>query len=199
MRRNYFGGCNIAKGVTAFMRNLETLLINDEGFIPVETEGALIISYLDLFIGDKYIQKRFMLKHILEKKEAEGNTFRSTYDEWEIKEGIEFGLIRREELVFFAKDESKKINSVKRLIDNREILENDFSSRHGFLILISNSAMDYYLAHAFHKDLPFFKLKLDMANFFRPVVQKIPPIKCMSMIPESIEIQFEAGWKYQIN
>lgn len=199
MRRNDLGDCILAKGVASFMKNPKTLLINEIGFSPIKSDGALVISYLDVFLGEKYIQKRFMLQHFLEKKEVEENAFRSTYDEWEIKEWVELGLIRRDELLFFAKDQSKKINNVKRLVDLKEILENDFSKQKGFAILISDSAMDYYLAYVFTKNLPFYRLKLDMAIFFRPVVQKMPSIKCMSAIPKSIEIQFKNGWKYQIN
>jgi hypothetical protein len=199
IRRNHFGGCNIAKGVVAFMTNPESLVINEEGFNSVKLNGALVISYLDVFMGDNYIQKRFMLAHFLKKKEVEENAFRSTFDEWEIKEWVELGLIRREELLFFAKDESKKITSVTRLIDLKEILENDFTKEKGFPILISDSAMDYYLAYVFTKNLPFYRLKLDMTFFFRPVVQKMPFSKCMSSPPKSVEIHFSKGWKYQIN
>jgi hypothetical protein len=78
IRRNYFGGCNIAKGVAAFMGNPESLVLNEIGFSSVKPEGALVISYLDIFMGEKFIQKRFMLHHFLEKKEVAGNEFRST-------------------------------------------------------------------------------------------------------------------------
>jgi hypothetical protein len=78
IRRNHFGGCNIAKGVVVFMTNPESLLINEEGFNPIKPNGALVISYLDIFMGEKFIQKRFMLHHFLEKKEVAGNEFRST-------------------------------------------------------------------------------------------------------------------------
>ncbi len=59
--------------------------------------------------------------------------------------------------------------------------------------------MDYYLAYVFTKNLPSYRLKLDMAFFFRLVVQKMPAVKYMSTIPKSVEIQFENGWKFQIN
>jgi hypothetical protein len=199
IRRNDLGDCILAKGVTAFMRNPESLLLNEIGFSPIKPDGSIVISYLDVFMGEKFIQKRFMLHHFLEKKEVEGNEFRSTYDEWEIKEWVELDLIRRDELLFFAKDQSKKINNVKRLVDLKEILEIDFTKKKGFPIVISDSAMDYYLAYVFTKNLPFYRLKLDMAIFFRLVVQKMPSVKCMSTIPKSIEIQFKNGWKYQIN
>jgi len=78
MRRNDLGDCILAKGVAAFMRNPESLVLNEIGFSSVKPEGALVISYLDIFMGEKFIQKRFMLHHFLEKKEVAGNEFRST-------------------------------------------------------------------------------------------------------------------------
>jgi hypothetical protein len=60
------------------MGNPESLVLNEIGFSSVKPEGALVISYLDIFMGEKFIQKRFMLHHFLEKKEVAGNEFRST-------------------------------------------------------------------------------------------------------------------------
>lgn len=78
-------------------------------------------------------------------------------------------------------------------------MENDFTKEKGFPILISDSAVDNYLAYVFAKNLPFYRLKLDVTFFFRPVVQKMPFSKCMSSLSKSVEIHFSKGWKYQIN
>jgi hypothetical protein len=195
---NHYDTCYVTMAIKDFLKSPKTLTVKLDGFEDVKPEGALIISYLDAFYSDSYIKMRLLLKHLLENQRSGKNDFRQAYMECEIKDGVESGLIRSEDLLFFAKDNCKKISRVKRLIDLKEILEKDFSKQKGFPVYLSNSAIEYYLAFVFHRDWSLFKLRADMIKFFKPLVQEMPSIDPGLSTPQAIEIQFTKGWKYQI-
>lgn len=167
---------------------------------PSDSRQTLWISILSPFESWDAQKTRLTFKFIWENKIETLEELKQAYIPEELEYPIQLKYLRKEDLLFFSRDKPKRLKLSFKLLRLHKYLENYFSQKSEFPIQISYLAIDYFSIYILHKELSFSQLKIEAENFFNPVFHQIP--KMILMITEkieTIEIDFKAGWKINLN
>lgn len=168
------------------------------GIPPLNAKGGLIISFLDSFGESDFIRTRLMFQFVLHTPAPSLTAIRSSYIPEELHPIMDKEYIKKEDLLFFSKDEPRQILLALELLKIKEVLEDAGSELLQIPVRISFGAMDYFICYTFYKKLSNAKLRQAALDFFIPVFFQYPQLtKNIQAKPSEIQLDFSGGWKFQ--
>lgn len=192
--------CMDGQRVEVFLRERKNLGLSESGIIPSDARGSLIISFLDSFGDCDYLRTRLMFQFLWSQPESKMNMIRKSYVPDELMRLMEQDYLRREELVFFSKDEPIHILLAIELQNVTQAIEEEGAKLLGVPVKLTLNAMEYFLAYIFYKRLNNTQLHRAALEFFIPVFRQYPRVtQKVSIQPNFIQLDFKGGWKFQLN
>lgn len=189
--------CEDYERVKSFLKERKQLDFRS-GLAPLNAKGGLIISFLDSFGESDFIRTRLMFQFILESPAPNLTSIRSTYMPEELYPIMEKEYLKKEELLFFSKDEPRQILLALELLKIKEVLEDVGSEILQIPIRLSFGAMDYFICYTFYKKLNNTKLRQAALDFFIPVFFQCPQMtKKIKTKHSEIQLDFSGGWKFK--
>ncbi len=166
---------------------------------PTSARGSLVISYLDVFNQSSFVRSRLMFQFLWDNAERDMTFIRRNYIPEEIQPLLENGYVRRDEMVFFSKDEPAQILLAIELQKVTQALEINGSNLIGIPIKLTRNAMEYFLSYIFYQKLRPAQLHRAAEDFFLPVFRQYPRMtKKVSRHPHQIQLDFKGGWIYEL-
>lgn len=189
-----------ARVINGFLKGREKLDFPQLDLAASDARQTLVLSVLDSFGDCNYLKTSLIFRFLWGKKLKSIAALKAVYVPEELHRFMDSDLIRRDELLFFSKDKPYFLKLAFNLIKLHQYLEDHFSQKSGFPISISCMAMDYFSQYVFYRKLNYAKLKQEAFIFFLPVFHQIPRIVSkFNEEVETLEIDFKAGWKFNVN
>lgn len=192
--------CGEVKLVLKFLEERKELDFSFLGTAPIDARGGLLISYLDSFSWLDHETTGMILKQLWERPFDDFETFRVNFVPEVLNLLIQKQLLKKEDLIFFSKDEVPKIKMAFDLIKIVPIIEERGSDLLGFPIRMSFSALQYFQIYIAHKNLSHEELIKQALAFFDPLFPKYTRmIRKLPFLPKQVELDFEGGWRFNAN
>ncbi len=189
--------CREGQRVQKFLRERKKLDISQLEISPSDARGSLIISFLDCFGDCDFVRTRLMFQFLWSQQESHLDRIRKSYVPVELQGLMEQDYLRKEELVFFSKDEPIHILLAIELQRVTQALEEMGSKMLGTQVKLTLNAMDYFLAYIFYKRLSNVQLQRAAIDFFLPVFRQHPrTTQKVPIQPNFIQLDFRGGWKF---
>ncbi len=167
---------------------------------PSDARGSLVISFLDSFGESDFVRTRLMFQFLWNNTERNMALIRRNYVPEDIQAFLEKGHLRRDELVFFSKNEPTQILLAIELQKVTQVLEEKGTRIIGIPVKLTRNAMEYFLAYIFYKKLSHLQLHHAAEDFFVPVFRQYPRMtQKITNPPDFIQLDFKGGWKFQLN
>lgn len=192
-----YGKCEEYYFVENFLRNRKELNFIRNG-IPSDARGGLVISYLNSFGDSDFTRTRLIFQFLWENPLTSFDQLRIQFLPEALERMIELGYVRKEELVFFSKDEPRHILLAFELISLTRALEEKGQALLGVPVSITMDSMDYFIRYVFHKDLSHTRLHQVALDFFLPVFsqyRRMARVVCRKV--QLVEVDFAGSWKLQ--
>ena len=199
---DFFAGDDCDRGregrrVEEFLRERKKLGFSYFKFSPSDAQGSVVISFLDSFGSCDFERTWHMFQFLWSKSERTIDLIRKSYVPDELLTLMDKGYLRKEDLVFFSKDEPIHILLAFELQRVTEALEKIGSAVLGIPVKLTLNAMDYFLAYIFYKRLSNFQLHRAATDFFLPVFRQFPRMtQKVPIQPNFIQLDFRGGWKF---
>lgn len=191
--------CSYLPQFKNFLKERKELQLFDESHPSSDVRGSLIISFLDFFGDQDFIQTRLLLKFLWNNPIEGFNQLRKTFVPEEMQRMIEKEYVKQEELIFFSKDCPFHAQMAIDLQAVTSAIAVKGSELLGIPVSISFNAMDYFLAYVFYKKLIYSKLLQAGLDFFLPVFRQYPRMTGkVNIRPEKLELDFKGGWKFNL-
>jgi len=194
------GLCREGLRVEEFLSERKMLDFSYFEISPSDARGSLVISFLDSFGESDFVRTRLMFQFLWEKTERNMALIRSNFIPEEAHQFLEKGHLRRDELVFFSKNEPTQILLAIELQKVTQQLEEKGTRIIGTPVKLTRNAMEYFLAYIFYKKLSSLQLHQAADDFFGPVFRQYPRMTQKITNPLNfIQLDFKGGWKFQLN
>jgi hypothetical protein len=194
------GLCREGQCVEEFLRERKMLDFSYFEINPSDARGSLVISFLDSFGESDFVRTRLMFQFLWDNTERNMALIRRNYVPEEVQPFLEKGHLRRDELVFFSKNEPTQILLAIELQKVTQALEEKGTRMIGIPVKLTRNAMEYFLAYIFYKRLSNTQLHHAALEFFLPVFRQYPRVtQKVSIQPNFIQLDFKGGWKFQVN
>lgn len=191
--------CSYLPQFKTFLKERKELQLFDESHPSSDGRGSLIISFLDFFGDQDFIQTRLLLKFLWNNPIEGFNQLRKTFVPEEMQRMIEKEYVKQEELIFFSKDRPFHAQMAFDLQAVTSVLAGKGSELLSIPVSISFNAMDYFLAYVFYKKLNYSKLLQAGFDFFLPVFSQYASMtRRVNLRPEKLELDFKGGWKFNL-
>lgn len=196
---SYREKCNKFHCIEEFLWKREKLETTFFDHPAADARGSLIVSFVDSFGDQDFIQTRLLLKFLWDNPTEGFNQLRKTFVPGDIERMIEKEYIKQEELIFFSKDSPFRAQMAFDLQEVTSVIAGKGSELLGIPVSISFNAMDYFLVYVFYKKLNYSKLLQAGLDFFLPVFRQYPRMTGkVNLRPEKLELDFKGGWKFNL-
>lgn len=193
--------CENGKQIVRFLHERRQLDLSEFRLKPLQAKGNLIISYIPNFESMEYDIGGGLIPYLWKSPEMDIEKFRKAFYPIELKRLVEKNYVRREELIFFSKDESYPIQYAMELISLCPVIETFGSQIVGFPVKLTCNALSYFHFYVFYKKLSYVKLKMEAFAFFEPVFRQYPRMsgRLDGLQPEAGEVilDFKGGWRFK--
>lgn len=189
--------CREGQQVEVFLRERKKLDFSYFEISPSDARGSLVISFLDTFCDSDFVRTRIMFQFLWRKSVSSLDQIRMSFVPDDLMTMLDMGYLRRDELVFFSKDEPMQILLAIELQKVTQLLEKKGTELLGIPVKLTLNAMDYFLSYVFYKKLSFPQLHQAAWDFFLPVFHQFPRMtQKISTKPAQVELDFSGGWKF---
>ncbi|MDI1324852.1 MAG: hypothetical protein PSV36_19065 [Algoriphagus sp.] len=166
---------------------------------PTDARGGLVISYLNSFVSSDFVGTRVIFQFLWENPVESFEELRKRFVPEAMEKMIGKGYVRRDELVFFSKDEPHYILLAFELLMVSQMIEIRGSELIGKPVKLTFNAIDYFLEYVFFKKLSFPQLHRAAWDFFLPIFRHFPRMtQKFDLKSEQVELDFTGGWKFNV-
>lgn len=191
--------CNEFTCVENFLRGRKELDYSFFECPPTDARGGLVISYLSSFGGSDFGGTRLIFQFLWENPIENFEEFRKRFVPEALEKMVQKGYFRKQELIFFSKDEPRHFLLAFDLLKASQMLEKQGSELLGKPVKLTFNAMDYFLAYVFFKKLSYPQLHRAAWDFFLPVFRHFPRMtQKFDLKSEQVELDFTGGWKFNV-
>ena len=190
--------CDFGRQLTRFMQERKELDLSGARVNSIQGGGTLIISFIPNFNSRPFYHRGGLLKFLWENPTNDIQILRREYFPDELRKLVEKNYLRRNEFIFFSKDESKHIQTVLDLISICPTIEACGGQILEIPVKLTFEALAYFYDYTFYKRLNFTKQKQEALAFFDPIFRqysrfgsKIPEMSS----PREITLDFKGGWR----
>ncbi|WP_100629747.1 hypothetical protein [Algoriphagus formosus] len=192
--------CENGKQIVKFLSERRELDLSEFRLKPLQARGNLIVSYIPNFESMEYDIGGGLIQYLWDSPEIDFERFRKDFYPIELRRLVEKNYVRREDLIFFSKDESFPIQYAMDLISLCPVIETYGSQILGFPVKLTCNALSYFHFYVFYKKLSYAKLKKEAIDFFEPIFRQYPRMvgRLNGLQPEAHEIilDFKGGWRF---
>ncbi len=185
--------CREGERVEVFLRERKKLDFSYFEISPSDARGSLVISFLDTFCDSDFVRTRIMFQFLWCKSANSFAQIRKSFVPDDLITMMDRGYFRRDELIFFSKDEPIQILLAIELQKVTQLLEQKGAELLGIPVRLTLNAMDYFLSYVFYKKLSFPQLHQAAWDFFLPVFHQFPRMTQKSALnPHRLNWIFQA-------
>lgn len=190
--------CHEFSCVENFLRKKEELNFLGNGRSS-DARGGLVISYLSSFGDSDFTRTRLIFQFLWEIPVTSFAQLRMRFVPEALERMMELDYVRKEEVVFFSKDEPRHILLGFELMTVTKSVEEKGKELLGIPVSLTLDSMDYFIRYVFHKKLSFPRLHQAALDFFIPVFCQFPRVtQKVALHPNYIQLDFQGGWKFKV-